>query len=261
MAKVNKKGSGTFLLTLHETLQWGVSRLREARVNKKVPDPFLLTLELDAGLLLAHVLGKPRSYLFGHPDAVLGTDADERFRVLVERRRGGEPVAYLTGRKGFWSLELEVSPAVLVPRPESELLVELALARLPANAAMRVADMGTGSGALALALAAERPRLAVLATDADPAALAVARRNAERLGLGNVAFREGDWFAAFADGERFDLLISNPPYIAENDPHLAALAHEPRAALVAGEDGLDALRRTTDARRRPGRRVGRLGVR
>lgn len=229
---------------------------------------FASTPELDAGLLLARVLGKPRSYLFGHPDAALDAEAGERFRELVARRCDGEPVAYLTGSKGFWSLDLEVGPAVLVPRPETELLVELALDRIPADADWRVADLGTGSGAIALALAVERPCLAVTATDADPKALMLAQRNAERLGLarmsrrppataadtpatdsgkkcglGNVAFRQGNWFDAFGENERFHLLVSNPPYVAENDPHLAALGHEPRAALVAGGDGLDALRR------------------
>lgn len=220
-------------MSIRDALASATARLRH---TSETPD-------LDAGLLLAHVLGRPRSYLVAHSgDALADADA-AAFAGLVERRRDGEPVAYLTGRKGFWSLELEVAPAVLVPRPETELLVELALARLPPETGLRAADLGTGSGAIALALASERQRLAVVATDAQPTALAVARSNAARLQLGNVEFREGDWFGAFTAGERFDLLVSNPPYVAAGDPHLADLCHEPRAALAAGEDGLDALRR------------------
>lgn len=220
-------------MSIRDALASATARLRH---TSETPD-------LDAGLLLAHVLGRPRSYLIAHSGDAL-SDADAAaFAGLVERRGEGEPVAYLTGRKGFWSLELEVAPAVLVPRPETELLVELALARLPPETGLRAADLGTGSGAIALALASERPRLAVVATDAHPAALAMARSNAARLQLGNVEFREGDWFGAFTADERFDLLVSNPPYVAAGDPHLAGLGHEPRAALAAGEDGLDALRR------------------
>lgn len=225
MAQIQVKGSDPDF-TLREALRWAACRLASA--------------ELDAELLLAHVLGKPRSYLFGHPDARLSAGEQRTFADLVERRCNGEPIAYLTGNKGFWSLDLTVTSAVLVPRPETELLVELALGLIPADADWRVADLGTGSGAIALALAAERPRLAVTATDTDPGALAVAEANAERLGL-NIEFRRGDWFEALA-GERFDLLISNPPYVAENDPHLDDLAYEPRGALTAGEEGLDALR-------------------
>lgn len=219
--------------TIRDALACATARLRAASDSPG----------LDASLLLAQVLGKPRSHLIAHGDDALSAADAAAFDELVARRRGGEPVAYLTGSKGFWSLDLAVTPAVLVPRPETELLVELALARLPPEAGPRAADLGTGSGAIALALASERPRLAVVATDAHPAALAVARSNAARLQLGNVEFREGDWFGAFAAGERFDLLVSNPPYVAAGDPHLAALGHEPRAALAAGEDGLDALRR------------------
>src|SRR5690606_41469022 len=160
------------------------------------------------------------------------------------RRVAGEPVAYLTGRRGFRHLELQVTPDTLVPRPETELLVELALERLPTDRELRIADLGTGSGAIALALASERPRASVVATDASAAALAVARANADALGIANVEFREGDWFDAVR-GERFDLVASNPPYIAEGDPHLQAgdLRFEPAMALSSGSDGLDAIRR------------------
>lgn len=201
--------------------------------------------ELDAGLLLAHVLDKPHSYLFGHPDDPLPAEPRSRFETLIARRRAGEPVAYLIGSRGFWTLDLAVSEAVLVPRPETETLVETALARLPADAGARVADLGTGSGAVALALASERPAWRVVATDSADAALAVARDNAARLGLTHVEFRAGDWYAPLA-GERFDLLVSNPPYVAEDDSHLADLAHEPRAALVAKDNGLACLRRLVE---------------
>ncbi|MHB1273072.1 MAG: peptide chain release factor N(5)-glutamine methyltransferase [Rhodanobacter sp.] len=199
---------------------------------------------LDAELLLLHVLGKPRSWLFAHVDDALEMDVQTAFSALVERRAGGEPVAYITGRQGFWSLELEVTPATLIPRPETELLVELALARLPRDAACRVADLGTGSGAIALAIASERPLARVVATDASAAALAVAQRNAARLGITHVRFVQGDWLAPLA-GQMFDLIVSNPPYIEAADPHLAQgdLRYEPATALASGADGLDAIRR------------------
>ena len=198
---------------------------------------------VDAEHLLLHVLARPRSWLFAHADdAVTATEA-AAFRALVERRAQGEPVAYLTGTQGFWSLELAVTPATLIPRPETERLVELALERLPAGVAVRVADLGTGSGAIALAIARERPQAQVIATDASAAALEVARANAERNRVRNVQFRQGDWLVPLA-GERFDLIASNPPYIADGDPHLSAgdLRFEPPTALSSGADGLDAIR-------------------
>jgi release factor glutamine methyltransferase len=199
---------------------------------------------VDAEFLLLHVLGQPRAWLFAHRDDPAADDVAAVFEVLVERRARGEPVAYLTGRRGFWSFDLAVTAATLIPRPETELLVELALARLPTDRPLRVADLGTGSGAIALALAHERPRAQVVASDASAPALAVASANARALGLANVVFREGDWFGPLA-GERFDLVASNPPYIAGDDPHLAEgdLRFEPASALSSGVDGLDAIRR------------------
>ena len=199
---------------------------------------------VDAEWLLAHVLGRPRSWLFAHSGDPVPTAAALRFASLSARRQAGEPVAYLTGTQGFWTLDLEVSPATLIPRPETELLVELALARIPPDAAARIADLGTGSGAIALAIARERPRARVIATDASDAALAVARRNGLRNRVANVEFREGDWLAPLA-GERFGLIASNPPYIAEGDPHLGEgdLRFEPPTALSSGSDGLVAIRR------------------
>lgn len=197
----------------------------------------------EAELLLAQALGCNRGWLFAHDDHVVADEAARRFADWLARREAGEPVAYLIGRRGFWRFDLQVNAATLIPRPETELLVELALARLPDGQAARVADLGTGSGAIALALAYERPQARVIATDASAAALAVAADNARALGLGNVAFREGDWFAPLA-GERFDLIASNPPYIEAGDPHLQQgdLRYEPAGALASGADGLDAIR-------------------
>jgi release factor glutamine methyltransferase len=202
---------------------------------------------LDAQVLLAHVLAKDRAWLVAHADDPLaGVDA-AAFAALVQRRLHGEPVAYLTGIREFWGLPLAISPAVLIPRPETETLVEAALARLPAEREMRVLDLGTGSGAIALAIAHERPWARVLATDASADALAIARENARRLGIGNVQFAQADWYAdlpaAWRD-LRFDLIASNPPYVAAGDPHLdeGDLRFEPDVALASGSDGLAALR-------------------
>ena len=198
--------------------------------------------EGEAELLLAHALGRGATWLYAHHDAPVDAADAARFGALVHRRAAGEPVAYLVGRRGFWTLDLDVGPDTLIPRPETERLVELALERLPPRAA-DVCDLGTGSGAIALSLASERPADLVVATDASAAALDVARGNAARHGIGNVRFLQGDWCTPLAH-ERFDLIASNPPYIAEGDPHLAVgdLRHEPAAALASGADGLDAIR-------------------
>lgn len=198
----------------------------------------------DAQWLLCHALGRDATWLMAHGRDRAQRDVHAAFDRLVERREAGEPVAYLTGRRGFWSLDLDVDAAVLIPRPETELLVELALLRLPSDRPASIADLGTGSGAIALALASERARSQVHAVDASAAALAVARRNAQRLGLPNVSLYHGDWLAPLS-GMRFDLIASNPPYIAARDPHLQSgdLRFEPALALSSGEDGLDAIRR------------------
>lgn len=197
----------------------------------------------DAEPLLAHALGRDRAWLFAHATDPVVAGAAAGFRALVERRAAGEPVAYLVGRRGFWTLDLEVTADTLIPRPETELLVELALARLAPEQPARIADLGTGSGAIALALASERPAAAVVATDVSKATLAVAVRNAQAHGLDNVWFRRGDWAEALGH-DRFDLIASNPPYIAEGDRHLdeGDLRHEPPRALSSGVDGLDAIR-------------------
>ncbi|HXS74144.1 MAG TPA: peptide chain release factor N(5)-glutamine methyltransferase [Rhodanobacteraceae bacterium] len=197
----------------------------------------------ESELLLAHVLGVSRAWLVAHADDVIDDAACAAFAELHARRARGEPVAYLTGTRGFHALDLQVTPDVLIPRAETELLVELALARIPDNAECRVADLGTGSGAIALAIARERPHAGVLATDASDAALAVARANARRLHLERVEFAHGDWCAALGDASDFHLIVSNPPYIEECDPHLLQgdLRFEPRMALASGADGLDAI--------------------
>jgi release factor glutamine methyltransferase len=197
----------------------------------------------EAEMLLAHALGRTRAWLFAWPEVVPDASLRDAFKRLVAARAAGEPVAYLLGRRAFWSFDLEVTPAVLIPRPETELLVEIALARLPGSRECAVADLGTGSGAIALSIARERPLARVLATDASTAALEVARANAARLGIGNIAFVQGDWCAALGEA-RFDAIVSNPPYIEAADPHLGQgdLRREPLSALASGTDGLDAIR-------------------
>ena len=201
------------------------------------------TPRLDAEVLLAAALERPRSYLHAWPERLPEPEQAVRFMAWLERRLNGEPVAYLLGRREFWSLDLEVTPDTLIPRPETEFLVELALARLPVDRPITVADLGTGSGAIALALAVERPLARIVATDQSPAALTVARRNARRLDIRHVEFREGDWCAPLGN-ERFDLIAANPPYVAAADLRWrqGELRFEPPLALVSGADGLDALR-------------------
>ena len=193
---------------------------------------------LDAEVLLAHCLDKPRGHLLAWPEKPLPPDTERRFLALVNKRASGRPISHLTGQREFWSLPLRVTPDVLIPRPETELLVETALARL-ASPRARVADLGAGSGAIALALASERPGWRITATDQSAAALTLARQNAERLGLNAIEFRQGDWCDALA-GEPYDLILSNPPYIPPGDPHLQTgdLRFEPRQALVSADDGL-----------------------
>lgn len=197
---------------------------------------------LDGQLLLLHALGRPltnRAWLIAHDDEGLTPEQQARFEAACTRRVGGEPLAYLVGRQEFHGLDLQVDPRVLVPRPDTETLVDWALDLLPPDAPWRVVDLGTGSGAIALAVQHARPRARVEAVDRSEAAAEVARANAQRLGL-PVTVRVGHWLDGIAD--RFQLILSNPPYVAEGDSHLAALTHEPRGALVAGVDGLDDLR-------------------
>jgi len=198
----------------------------------------------EAEQLLAHVLDKEHTWLFAHNDALIDAQAQQQFEHLLTLRAAGEPLAYLLGKRGFWNLDLQVNPAVLIPRAETEVAVEQALVHLPDNTApLRIADLGTGSGAIALAIARERPLATVVATDISAPALAVAVKNAQAHGLENVWFRRGHWCEALG-AERFDMIISNPPYIATDDAHLQQgdLRFEPPLALVSGHDGLDALR-------------------
>jgi release factor glutamine methyltransferase len=214
--------------TIRQTLIDATAQLRE---------------QVDAEWLLAHAVGRSRSWLFTHASDLLEQEAAERYAGFVARRLRGEPVAYIIGTQGFWSLELSVTSATLIPRPETERLVELVLERMPRNAACRVVDLGTGSGAIALALATERPLAEVTAVDNSRAALDVARANAARLGLSRIRFVAGNWLEPLA-GEQFDIIASNPPYIESDDPHLTQgdLRFEPLSALAAGLDGLQDLR-------------------
>ncbi len=191
----------------------------------------------EARILLAEATGFSAATLVAFPEKHLPKEAEDKFLEFVSRREKGEPVAYIVGHKEFYGLDLAITPAVLVPRPETELLVDLALERSFA----RALDLGTGSGALALALKRNRPAASIVAVEANASALVVARRNAAKFGL-EIDFRHGRWLEPVA-GERFELIVANPPYVAEGDPHLPALRFEPREALVSGPDGLDALRR------------------
>lgn len=198
---------------------------------------------LDAEVLARHALGLTPTGLITEAPRVLDGAALGALNGLLARRAHGEPIAYITGVREFWSLSLRVGPAVLIPRPETELLVEAALARIAPQTAVTIVDLGTGSGAIALALARERPRALIIATDASSAALGLARANAAAHGITNVEFRHGDWFTPLADVHA-QMIVSNPPYIAANDPHLRRgdLRFEPLAALASGADGLDAIR-------------------
>ena len=198
---------------------------------------------LEAQVLLGQALGRSRAWLIAHGGDPLDPEQTAAFADLFERRWSGEPIAYILGEREFYSLDFKVTPAVLIPRPETELLVELALARIPADGPCRVLDLGTGSGAVAVTLALHRPRADVTAVDRSAAALAVAKENAQRLKAGNLRLIQSDWYSACA-GETFELIVSNPPYIPVADPHLAQgdLRFEPAAALASGADGLDDIR-------------------
>ncbi len=216
---------------LGELVGWGCRALAAASATPR----------LDAELLLSLAAGRPRSTILGFPEATVPVAAGEHFRSLIRERRGGLPLAYLTGHKEFYSLELGVTRDTLVPRPETELLVDLALSHLVRDSGAKVLDLGTGCGAIALAVKRERPGVHVTAVDSSRAALRVARRNAARLAL-DVRWVESTWFEAL-EGDRYDLIVANPPYVASSDPHLTReLRHEPRGALDGGDDGLSAIR-------------------
>ena len=201
------------------------------------------TPALDAQVLLAHTLGQDRTFVIAHAKDDLNPDTQKRFEQLVTKRLGGIPVAYLTGQQEFWSLPIKVTVDTLIPRPETELLVELALEKIPEHGSFSVVDIGTGSGAIAIAIASERENASVIASDSSAPAIEVAKRNANQLELDNIEIVEGATFEPLAD-KKFDLIVSNPPYIPGNDPHLAQgdVRFEPRGALAAGHDGLDVIR-------------------
>ncbi|KPY36501.1 hypothetical protein ALO52_200058 [Pseudomonas syringae pv. primulae] len=201
------------------------------------------TARLDAELLLAAALGKPRSFLHTWPERIVSTEAALAFAGYLQRRRTGEPVAYILGQQGFWKLDLEVAPHTLIPRPETEMLVEAALELVPAFAPAQVLDLGTGTGAIGLALANDRQQWKITAVDRVLEAVELAERNRQRLQLDNAEVLNSHWFSAL-EGRQFDLIISNPPYISEADPHLSMgdVRFEPGSALTAGPDGLDDLR-------------------
>lgn len=192
----------------------------------------------DAEILLEHVTGKARTYILAFGETLLTAEQEAQLAELLARRKRGEPVAHLTGEREFWSLPLYVSAATLIPRPDTECLVEQALARLP-ESACRILDLGTGTGAIALALASERPDCQVTAVDVMPDAVALAQRNLARLGFSNVQILQSSWFSAIAS-QQFDMIVSNPPYIDEQDPHLSQgdVRFEPLTALVAANEGL-----------------------
>jgi len=216
---------------------------------------------IEVQSLLRQVLNVSRAYLLTHPERCLNDSELTRYAELLQRRLHGEPIAYILGEREFFGLMFRITSATLIPRPETELLVELALQRLPSppyplphagegarqagrGCGFRVLDLGTGSGAIALSIAHARPDVEVVAVDASVAALAVARENAQRLDISNAAFLQSDWYAAL-DAQRFDLIVSNPPYVAAGDPHLQGgdLRFEPASALASGDDGLEDIRR------------------
>lgn len=197
------------------------------------------TPRLDTEVLLCHVLGKDRTFLFTWPEYSLSAEQMQQFEKALGRRKAGEPVAHITGMREFWSLALHVDSTTLIPRPETELLVQIAL-ELPLPEKACVLDLGTGSGAIALALASERPQWSVTAVDKVVAAVALAQKNCKRLLLNNVVIKRSDWFSEFDTSESFDLIVSNPPYVESQDLHLQRgdVRFEPRSALVAGKNGM-----------------------
>ncbi len=209
--------------------------------NAELPDS--PTARLDVELLLAAALGKPRSFLHTWPERIVSTEAAQIFDGYLQRRRTGEPVAYILGQQGFWNIDLEVATHTLIPRPETEMLVETALELLPSAIPHSLLDLGTGTGAIALSLAKDRAQWNVTAVDRVDEAVELAERNRQRLHLDNAQVLRSHWFSA-VEGQRFDLILSNPPYIACDDPHLVEgdVRFEPSSALISGSDGLDDLR-------------------
>lgn len=214
--------------TLQAILDWGTQELANASSSAS----------LDAHLLLAHSLGKTQTYLLAWPEAVISEEDRKAFSNLVASRQEGKPIAYLTGSKEFWSLDFKVTPDVLIPRPDTELMVETALGLCANKTEVRILDLGTGSGAISIALASERPTAEIIATDFSENALNVAKENAARHHIRNIEFIQSDWYSAIPK-QRFDIIVSNPPYIRNDDPHLQTdIRFEPHSALVAENKGL-----------------------
>ena len=237
------------MATIQQTLEHAQARLQ----------PCCSSPRLDAEVLLCQILQCDRSHFLAWPEKSIAPAQQDAFEQLLSSRTRGEPVAYLTGRREFWSLSLQVTHDTLIPRPETELLVEQVLDCTTGRSSMRIADLGTGSGAIAIAIATERPHFQLLAFDSSEAALAIARRNARQQELSNIEFIHGDWLSEYGD-EAFDVIVSNPPYIEQNDPHLQQgdVAYEPQSALVSGIDGLDDIRQIvmqSKAHLRPGGRL------
>jgi len=224
------------MYTIAHSLKLAVEKL--ASIPDSIP-------RLEAEILLASLLDKPRTYLTAWPEVEITPDQEQSFQAMLERRCAGEPMAYITGRREFWSLDFEVTPDTLIPRPETETLVEEALKYIPKDKTMHIADMGTGSGAIAAAIASERPMCDIIATDFSHNTIQVAQRNFSRLGLNNIHTSMGEWCKALPSEKKFDIIVSNPPYIAEGDGHLAhdGLPWEPQRALRSGDDGLDDIHR------------------
>ena len=222
--------------------------IQRSTITQALHQSYSKIASIDARMLLQSALKVNHAHLIAHPDQVLTPDQEQEFNAFTSRRVNGEPIAYLVGEREFYSLRFKVTPAVLIPRPETELLVDQALERIPTRGPSKVLDLGTGSGAVAIAIAKHRPLASIIAVDFSDDALMVARMNAKYHDATNVCIVAGDWYTGAA-GEEFDLIVSNPPYVADGDPHLGQgdLRFEPRTALVAGTDGLDCVRCIIDS--------------
>jgi len=218
-----------------------ISQIIENSVQRLMP--LYDTARIDSEVLVAHALNFSRTQLYTWSDKILSEDEREHIEKLIGKRYEGVPVAYIVGQQEFWSLEFKVTPDTLIPRPETEHLVEFSLENIPVEKECRIADLGTGSGAIAISIAKERPLCQLIAVDESEVALKVAIANAKKMGISNVLFEQSNWFESLQD-EMFDLIVSNPPYIEEQDKHLLEgdVASEPRRALVSGSDGLDDIR-------------------
>ncbi len=231
------KSSTDHTPTIRDALSEATCRLKQTNIPDSSP-------ELEARLLLCHLLKKEQSYLYAWPEIGLSTSQWSTYQQLIQRRIGNEPIAYITGQREFWSLTFRVTPATLIPRPETEQLVELTLHYLRNKKECHIIDLGTGSGAIAAAIASEQPNWQITATDYSEQAVAIAKENFKNLNLNNITTYLGDWYSALPKGCPFDIIISNPPYITNSDPHLQQgdLTSEPLSALASGRDGLDDIR-------------------